>query len=142
MGERSIFTLGEAARTVHRSKSTLSKAIKSGRLSVMGRDNGSYQIDAAELYRVFAPNSSGNPEIERSATPEANGRTALLETEIAGLRATLTQVESERDDLRRRLDEETQERRRLTAILTDQRSAPAPSSQSRGWRFWQRTHNS
>src|SRR4051794_7134781 len=137
MGERSIFTLGEAARTVHRSKSTLSKAIKSGRLSVMSRDDGSYQIDAAELFRVFAPNGSVNPEIERSATPEANGRTALLEIEIAGLRATLTQVEGERDDLRRRLDQETEERRRLTAILTDQRQSPIPApqplSRSKGW---------
>ena len=138
MSEQSIFSLGEAARAVNRSKSTLSKAIKTGRLSVMSREDGSYQIAASELFRVFTPNGGVNPEIERSATPEANGRTAILETEIAGLRATLAQVEGERDDLRRRLDDETQERRRLTAILTDQRSAPAPTPEPRpkprGWR--------
>ncbi len=126
MSERSFFSLGQAAKLVGRSKSTLSKAIRSGRLSVTSRDGGSYQIDAAELFRVFAPNGSGNGEIERSETPEGNGRTAI-EAELAGVRNELEQVKSERDDLRRRLDDETQERRRLTAILTDQRVQPAPA---------------
>ena len=79
MNEQAVFTLGEAARTVGRSKSTLSKAIKSGRLSAMSRDSGEYRIDAAELFRVFPASSSGNPEIERLETHEGDGRTAIFE---------------------------------------------------------------
>ena len=77
MSERSFFSLGQAAKLVGRSKSTLSKAIRSGRLSVTSRDGGSYQIDAAELFRVFAPNGSGNGEIERSETPGKTGEQPL-----------------------------------------------------------------
>ena len=40
---------------------------------------------------------------------------------------------TEAADLRRRLDAEAEERRRLTAILADQRAAPAPIR--RWWRF-------
>jgi hemolysin activation/secretion protein len=44
------------------------------------------------------------------------------------LKQLLKQVESERDDLRRRLDDEAQERRKLTMLLTHQppiETAPA-----------------
>jgi hypothetical protein len=125
MSEQATFTLGEAARAVNRSKSTLSKAIKSGRLSCMSREGGEYQIDAAELFRVFPANSNSNPEIERLATPEGNWRTAVLQAQLEGLSGELEQVKSERDDLRRRLDSEAEERRKLTALLTDQRQ-PQP----------------
>ena len=125
MSEQATFTLGEAARAVNRSKSTLSKAIKSGRLSCMSREGGEYQISAAELYRVFPANSNSNPEIERLATPEGNGRTAVLQAQLEGLSGELEQVKSERDDLRRRLDAEAEERRKLTALLTDQTRTPA-----------------
>jgi hypothetical protein len=126
MSEQATFTLGEAARAVNRSKSTLSKAIKSGRLSCMSREGGEYQIAAAELYRVFPANSNSNPEIQRLATPEGNGRTAVLQAQLEGLSGELEQVKSERDDLRRRLDSEAEERRKLTALLTDQRQSQQP----------------
>jgi predicted site-specific integrase-resolvase len=43
------YTLGTAAKAVGKSKATISKAIKSGRISATKHDNGSYTIDAAEL---------------------------------------------------------------------------------------------
>jgi hypothetical protein len=138
MSEQTTFTLGEAARTVGRSKSTLSKAIKNGRLSAMSRENGEYQIAASELYRVFPANGSNNREIERLETLDGNGRMALLEVQLEGLRGELDQVKSERDDLRRRLDAEAEERRKLTALLTDQRATRTVpelvAKQPKGWR--------
>ena len=53
--------------------------------------------------------------------------------EIRELRARLLDKDAVIDDLRRRLDAEAEERRRLTAILADQRAAPAPIR--RWWRF-------
>jgi hypothetical protein len=138
MSEQAIFTLGEAAKAVRRSKSTLSKAIKSGRLSCMSREGGEYQITASELYRVFPANSNSNGEIERLATLEETGRTAVLQAQLEGVQGELEQVKGERDDLRRRLDAEAEERRKLTALLTDQRpkaEAPAPNA---GRGFWAR----
>jgi hypothetical protein len=145
MSEQAVFTLGEAAKAVQRSKSTLSKAIKSGRLSCMSREGGEYQIAASELYRVFPANSNSNAEIERLETLEETGRTAVLQAQLEGMQGELEQVKGERDDLRRRLDSEGEERRKLTALLTDQRqpqqpkpaTAPQPAQPApKGLRGW------
>jgi hypothetical protein len=48
------------------------------------------------------------------------------------LREQVALLKDERDDLRRRLDAEAEERRRVTALLTDQRPA-AP--RRRWWRL-------
>ncbi len=50
----SSYTLGEAAKAVGFSKTTLSRAIKKGNLSAKRLDDGSYKIDAAELERWSA----------------------------------------------------------------------------------------
>jgi len=138
MSEQATFTLGEAAKAVHRSKSTLSKAIKSGRLSCMSREGGEYQIAAAELYRVFPANSNSNGEIERLETLEETGRTAVLQAQLEGVQGELEQVKGERDDLRRRLDAEAEERRKLTALLTDQRPKAEAPALNAGRGFWAR----
>ena len=49
------YTLGEAARAVGKSKGTISKAIKSGKISAVKQENGSFRIEAAELHRVYPP---------------------------------------------------------------------------------------
>src|SRR3954451_6871862 len=48
-----MFSLSEAAKLTGQSKSTIWRAIKSGRLSASRTDTGDYQIDPAELHRVF-----------------------------------------------------------------------------------------
>jgi len=48
-------SLGQAAKETGMDKSTLSRAIKSGKLSATRQENGGYAIDPAELFRVFAP---------------------------------------------------------------------------------------
>ena len=58
--------------------------------------------------------------------------TRVLQAEIDGLREQLVLLKDERDDLRRRLDPEAEERRRATALLTDQRPAPQPAARH-GW---------
>ena len=132
------YTLGEAARAVGRSKTTLGRAIKSGRISATRSEDGSYTIDPAELHRVFTVTRDGHPPMERSVTlngPEPTPSPATLALrQLLAERDRLVdeQAESIRD-LRRRLDAEAEERRRLTAILADQRAAPAPIR--RWWRF-------
>jgi len=49
------YTLGKAAKTVGKSKTTLHRAIKSGRISAIKSEDGSYSIDPSELHRVFPP---------------------------------------------------------------------------------------
>ncbi len=54
------FTLGTAAKEVNKAKSTLSRDIKSGRISAEKQSNGSYVIDASELFRVYPKRSIKN----------------------------------------------------------------------------------
>ncbi len=48
-----MLTLGQAARLTGTSKTTLTRAIKAGRLSASRREDGGYRIDPAELSRVY-----------------------------------------------------------------------------------------
>ena len=127
-------TLNQAARESGRAKSTISKAIKSGKLSAERLEGGSYHIEPAELFRVFPvtghehdPLPDGNPEKNSGNTP--------LQAELDALRGQLASASLERErereqltdqieDLRRRLDAESDERRKLTALLTSQQPQP------------------
>ena len=120
------YTVGQAAKATGRSKPTISRAIKTGTISAIKNDDGSYAIDPAELHRVFPSislSSNDNPEVLRSETPALQ---ATLQREIELLRERLADKDTVIDDLRQRLDREGEERRRLTAILTDQRAEATP----------------
>ena len=135
-----LYTLGQAAKATGRSKPTIQRAIKSGLISAKKNENGSYTIDPAELHRVFpAVTSLDNDtgDMKQSETQELQGETRLL-------RELLEQVEGERDDLRRRLDEAeaarreaAAETRRLTLLLTHQPPAETPRPG-----FWRRLFGS
>ena len=47
------YTLGQAAKATGKGKTTIANAIEKGRLSAQKDDIGQYQIDAAELNRVY-----------------------------------------------------------------------------------------
>jgi hypothetical protein len=49
------YTLGEAAIACGKSKSTISKAIKAGKISAEKNDHGTFEIEASELHRVYPP---------------------------------------------------------------------------------------
>ena len=109
-----MLTLTEAAKETGVTRPAIFKAIKSGRLSATKNDNGHFIIDAAELFRVYKPvnkvNETGKQN-EMDASTDINIRLEMMSR-------LLMQVENERDDLRRRLDDESIERRKLTALLT------------------------
>ena len=112
------YTLGAAAKATGKSKATIQRAIKSGRISAKKTDSGAYEIDPAELYRVFQPTSNDNPQMKQNATPDETG---VLRAENELLRQQIAQMQGTVDDLRKRLDTESEERRKLTLMLTDQR---------------------
>jgi hypothetical protein len=122
--QHDMLTLGEAAKVSTVTKSAISKAIKNGRMSALKDDKGHYQIDPAELYRVF-PVNIGNSQVSvESVQQETYKETSGLHATVEHLREILAEIKSERDDLRHRLDKESEERRdaqtKLTALLTHQ----------------------
>jgi len=100
-----MLTLGQAAKETGMAKSAISRAIKSGRLSARKNEVGTFEIDPAELFRVYPPASSRNgaeqqPE-EQDATPnDSKG----LQREVAVLRELIAEIKDERDDLRAERD--------------------------------------
>ena len=133
------FTLNQAAKECGKSAGTLSKAVKSGRLSVSEKaEDGSFKIDPAELFRVF-PRKQETPENEQLETPEKI-RATPLEMEL--LKQMNTQQAETISDLRKRLDDERDERQRLSIMMLEHQQKPSevkvtPTVKRRRW--WQRS---
>ena len=133
------YTLGEAAKATGLTKSGISKAIKSGRITALRDDLGRYHIDPAELHRIYPPLTVDSQPIGESVREDTQGKLAEL---TAKLEAAQEQLSREREwsrELSRRLDEEATERRKLTALLTHQpakkpEAAPDPAKQETGKR--------
>ena len=140
------YTLSQAAKASGRGKTTVFRAIKSGRLSaVRDETGGTWLIEASELFRAFPPGTGA--DVPRNATdPAWNGglatRAAELEARVAELQGRLADSHETVADLRRRLDEEREERRaaqeRIAALLTDQRATAPAAASRRSWRLWGR----
>lgn len=111
--------LSEAAELAGRSKPTLLRAIQSGRLSATRNDIGEWLIDTAELNRVYeivARTDTRAGTLKRGVAADVT----VLQRENELLQQQIELLKSERNDLRRRLDDEAAERRKLTALLTHQ----------------------
>jgi predicted site-specific integrase-resolvase len=119
-------SLSQAAKETGSSKATLSRWIAKGRISGEKQPNGSYKIDPSELDRIKDLMGNGNgikkPNLKRMETPsETHNETSMLRREIELLHEQRQRDYELIDDLRRRLDQESEERRKLTMMLTDMR---------------------
>ena len=147
-----MYTLGTAAKATGKSKSTILRVIQNGVISTIKGPHGDYQIDPAELHRVYPPVASSGaaqPATPTYAPPVGTLDATLLQAELRELQAKLEAAEQRLkdrmeviEDLCRRLDNEEEERRRLTRLLTDQRAAVSvPVEKPSGgladwWRRW------
>lgn len=131
-------TLGQAAKLARTSKTTLTRAIRSGRISAERRDDGSYRIDPAEMARVFEisvetpvtgretgdvvhqATPTRDPG-ETPVTPETVARLAALDAEVAGLREMLRRADRQADDLRAERDQWRETAQAAQRLLVDQR---------------------
>src|SRR5688572_29247157 len=95
------YTLGTAAKATGKNKSTLSRDIKSGKISATRRDDGSYEIDPAELHRVYPAVECGtgswNRETNDSQPISEHPETGRLAAELAAVRVRLGTIEAERE---------------------------------------------
>lgn len=143
-------TLREAAGLTGKSKSTLTRAIKAGRLSASRSTGGRYAIDPAELARAFPfnPEQSKDDGARHDAPHGAPRNSDATSDDAAILRLKLSLLTEERDrernaaerergqlaatiaDLRERLDRAEQ---RVTALIGDHRP-----KKRRPWWLWAR----
>lgn len=124
------YTLGTAAKATGKAKSTILRSIKSGTISARKTHDGSYEIEPAELHRVFDPiiaqqvsSTEGSLRDEHPATLRLR-----LETLEAERERERHQMQATIDDLRARLDRSED---RVTALLA------APASR-RSWWSWRK----
>ena len=93
------YTLNKAAKLSGRAKSTISNAIKDGRLSAAKNKSGGYEIDGAELSRVFP-----FPVEDQSPVPQPNTQkeheNMVLEVELNAERKLRERLEAEIEDLK------------------------------------------
>ncbi len=118
------------------SKGTVSKALKSGRLSYAEKTDNGYLIETSELFRAFPPKQPETVETARLETRSGNAET-LMETggmhrEVELLREQLRDRDGVVDDLRQRLDKSEEERReaqaRVIGLLTGPEAAESKRS--------------
>jgi len=140
--------VSQAAKAIRKARSTLNRDIANGKVSVTRNGTGQPYIEIAELERAYGGvdirTLTEHVPIGQPGTPKNDNSDSALVKEIELLRERLTDKDSVIDDLRRRLDAEAEERRKLTALLTDQRQPqlqpepkaapePPPRKGLRGW---------
>lgn len=125
-----MLTMGQAAKEAGVSKATLSRAIKSGKLSAKKNNKGGWDIDPAELFRVYprnTGNSSSNGSMNRNATPaETPPGTDALQAQIDGLKAQLELMKESVADLKEQREGWQKQAEAQQRLLADHRP-------KRGW---------
>ena len=92
-GEKVMLSLSEAAIAAGIAKSTIWRAVKSGRISATRTVTGTYQVDPAELFRVF-PAMPKNVEMKQPALTRQTGAMAALEGQINALKEVSSLLKS------------------------------------------------
>ena len=120
----SLLTLSQAAKAISKSKSTLNRAIKSGRLSAVRNEDGTFSIDPSELARAFpqnaperAPMVHHEPALERPGT-EDSSKVAMLEQLLEKEREALAREREVSADLK---EDRDRWRAQATGLLEDHR---------------------
>ena len=130
-------TLGQAAKSAGKTKPTILNAIKKGRISAKKNDAREWQIDPAELHRVYPPvssNSSKEDETLRRETPSNANDNKVLADKLKVAEERIAALEADKEDLRQDRDEW---RRQATALLTDQREKPPQKTADEPLTLWQ-----
>ena len=127
-----MLSVQEAADEVGVNKTTIWRAVKSGKLSATQDGDGQYQIDPAELARVYPPgarNADDSDAMQQHATAENSSNDIALQVELAVLRERVQALERERDSLADDKAAAKAERDRLYGMVeATQRLLPGPEA--------------
>ena len=133
-------TLTEAVDLTGKSKSTLTRAITSGKLSANRSEDGkTYEVDEAELARVFpltTPNHDSPPvnqtdsPVTSTAEIAASAKLELVESQLADLkqmhRREIDRMSDQIDDLKQDRDDWKTQASNQTLLLKHEQEREAP----------------
>ena len=132
LGDSEMIGMTEAATRTGKKRQTIHKAIKEGRLSARKNESGEWEIDPAELFRVYPAASTVDDNQTAEVDAGLQAVNSGLRREVELLHERLKEKDEVIDDLRQDRD---QWRQQATALLTDQRQK-APNLPVQG--FWGR----
>lgn len=146
-----MYSLKEAAEATGRGKPAILKAIQKGRISGKKNELGEWEIDPAELHRVYPP-VSRKPvpyaESERQETQETGMGNSLLERDIQHKDETIRLLEQQiallervNGDLMNDRDHWRKQAQQATALLTHQKEqepAKTPEATATPSPLWQK----
>lgn len=115
-----VYTLGEAAKATGKSKATISKAIKNGRVSARKDESGTFHIDPSELHRVYPPAVSSEhmeTHAHTHARTDIDGTIRELQARLEAAHERISDKDAMISDLR---EDRDRWRQQATALLTDQ----------------------
>jgi hypothetical protein len=102
-GEKTMLSLSEAATAAGIAKSTIWRAIKTGRISATRTYVGTYEVDPAELFRVF-PATPKDGDLKQAAMAIAPVAMAALEAQIGALKEVSSLLKEQLEDIRKDRD--------------------------------------
>jgi hypothetical protein len=141
------YSLKQAGEATGRTKPTILRAIQTGKISAKKNEMGEWEIEPAELHRVYPPVAEGITRTDTREDDEVAVEFLLLRQDLAAKEERFESLRQERDrergqltariaELNDQLARSEQERRekdkQLTALLTDQRGGQEGAAASNG----------
>ncbi len=139
------YTAGQAAQATGKNIATITRAIKSGKISAQKDASGAWRIEASELHRMFPMNAQDlrKPEMQSDASPlqeQSKNQIVALEQELAALRervAAQSELLEERAGQISDLKEDRERWRQQACNLLGNLGKPTITSQKkRRHRWW------
>ena len=107
-----LLSATQASKAVGKSVPTITRAIKSGKLSAEKRDGGGYGIEPSELFRVWPAISNDSDETPAMLENETLNITSALQREVNLLREMLDETKADRDEWK-------EQAKRVTLLVED-----------------------
>lgn len=139
------YTLGEAARATGLNKTTVLKAIRTGKISGMKDEHGQWSIEPCELHRVYPPRSEATGADNEHGN---DGQPTNIEVQLAELRAykqfaeeRLTELKALCEDMRMQRDkwQAAHAQLALTGPKTGEKPEQNPQKPAMTWWRWLRS---
>jgi hypothetical protein len=129
------YSLSQAAEACRVNRTTISRAIKQGKLSATKDAHDYWQVEPAELHRVYPPAEARTKGARNGSHYRAHVAEAALNMQVTVLKETADLLRDQLDDVRKDRDLWRDQAAAVTRQLADQ-SAKAVQPAARPW--WKR----
>ena len=117
------FSMKQGAKEAGIAKTTLMNAVKNGKVSAQKNEQGVWEIEASELFRVY-PRQDETPSKSSLSTPSNDPQTpnsnSALEVEVKLLRERIGDLQADKESLAGQMEAMRQDHRQTLTLLESQ----------------------